>query len=192
MTLKIQETPQAPSYSAANIEVPANIATPQATLANVKDQQSQLNAVNSLTGGGRKKRVTKNNKKTREYQHRSFIRTYKGRRYQEQKGGTAERIAIPQVGSTCSSGPQCAGAQNASLTALHNQAQSNSINDAYVTKSGGGSRKQRAYAHFHKTHHGRHGHHGHHGHRGHRSRRHHNNGSLFSVISHKIKKVLSL
>ena len=147
MSIKVQEAPQAPSYAAANIQVSSNIATPQATLENVKMQQSELNAVNTLSGGRRKKHTTKRGKKNREY--KSFIRTYKGRRYQQQqKGGAGERIAIPQVGSTCTSGPQCAGAQNASFTALHNQAQSNSINDGYVAQSGG-SRKH------HRRHHSR-------------------------------------
>lgn len=181
MSLKVQEAPQAPSYAAASIQVPANIATPQATMENVKAQQSQLNAVNTLSGGRRKQRVSTSRrgskgKKSREYKHRSFIRTYKGRRYQEsqqqqqQKGGAGERIPIPQVGSTCTSGPQCAGAQNASLTALHNQAQSNSINDAYVTQSGG---KRKTFRLSQR----RHSHHSHH-------------KSLTSMIAYNIKKVM--
>jgi hypothetical protein len=153
MSIKVQETPQAPSYTAASIQVPANIATPQATMENVKAQQSQLNAVNTLSGGRRKRRVTKRSgKKSREYKHRSFIRTYNGRQYkqQDQKGGSGERIPIPQVGSTCSGGAQCAGAQNATFTALHNQAQSNSINDAYVTQSGGRRSSKRNTRHRHR------------------------------------------
>jgi hypothetical protein len=159
MSLKVQEAPQVPSYNAASIQVPANIATPQATLENVKAQQSQLNAVNTLSGGRRKRRVTnRGGKKSREYKHRSFIRTYKGRRYQQeqQKGGAGERIMIPQVGSTCASGPQCAGAQNASFTALHNQAQSNSINDAYVSQSGGKRKTFRNNRYDKSKHHRRH------------------------------------
>lgn len=175
MSLKVQEAPQAPSYAAASIQVPANIATPQATMENVKAQQSELNAVNTLSGGRRKRRVTKRGgKKSREYKHRSFIRTYKGRRWQQQqqqKGGAGERIPIPQVGSTCASGPQCAGAQNASLTALHNQAQSNSINDAYVTQSGG-KRSQRRSGHQTS------------------SRRRNHSQSLSSMIANNIKKVM--
>jgi len=185
MSLKVQEAPQAPSYAAASIQVPANIATPQETMENVKAQQSQLNAVNTLSGGRRKQRVSTSRrgskgKKSREYKHRSFIRTYRGRRYheshqeqhQQQKGGAGERIPIPQVGSTCTGGPQCAGAQNASFTALHNQAQSNSINDAYVTQ-GGGKRKTFRVS--------RHGH-------GHRHR--HHSQSLSSMIAYNIKKVM--
>jgi hypothetical protein len=182
MTLKIQEAPQAPSYAAASIQVPANIATPQATMNSVKDQQSQLNAVNTLTGG-RKRRVTKYKKRTYEYKHKSFIRTYKGRRYlqqqqqqqqqqhqQQQKGGSGERIPIPQVGSTCAAGPQCAGAQNASFTALHNQAQSNSINDAYVQQSGGGGTYRN--------------------HRTNKTRHRKREQSLSSMLAYNIKKVM--
>jgi len=149
MSIKVQEAPQAPSYAAANIQVPANIATPQATMDGIKAQQSQLNAVNSLTGG-RHRRSTKRQERSRQYKHKSFIRTYKGRRYhneeQQQKGGAGDipdgRIPVPQVGSTCASGPQCSGVQNANLTALYNQAQSNSINDGYM-KTGGGRRRHR-------------------------------------------------
>ncbi len=174
MSLKVQEAPQAPSYAAANIQVPASIATPQATMENLKAQQSELNSVNTLSGGRRKKHTAKRGKKSREYKHRSFIRTYKGRQYQQsqqQKGGAGERIAIPQVGSTCTSGTQCAGAQNASFTALHNQAQSNSINDAYVAQGGGGKRKTIRTSQ--RRHH----------------RRHHNQ-SLSSMIAYNIKKVM--
>lgn len=180
MTLKVQEAPQAPSYTAASIQVPANIATPQATMENVKAQQSELNAVNTLSGGRRKRRVTnRGGKKSREYKHRSFIRTYKGRRYQQsqeeqqqQKGGSGERIPIPQVGSTCASGPQCAGAQNASFTAIHNQAQSNSINDAYVTQGGGSGGSKRKTFRNNRHHHRRH------------------DQSLSSIIAYNIKKVM--
>ena len=176
MSLKVQEAPQPPSYNAEDIQVRANIATPQATMENLKAQQSQLNAVNTLSGGRRKRSVRKHGKKSSEYKHRSFIRTYKGRRYheshQQQKGGTGERIAIPQVGSTCTSGPQCAGAQNASFTALHNQAQSNSINDAYVTQRGGGGRTRRRRHHPNAHRHSRH------------------NQSLTAMIAYNIKKVM--
>lgn len=174
MSLKVQEAPQAPSYAAASIQVPASIATPQATMENVKAQQSELNSVNTLSGGRRKKHTVKHSKKSREYKHRSFIRTYKGRQYQQsqqQKGGAGERIAIPQVGSTCTSGPQCAGAQNASFTAIHNQAQSNSINDAYVTQSGGGKRKTFRTSQQRRRH------------------RHHSE-SISSMIAYNIKKVM--
>ena len=139
--LQIQETPKAPDYSAASIQIPANIATPQATMDNVKAGQSELNAVNTLSGGGSRRRArhgrhTKRDK--REFKHKSFIRTYKGRKYQMggSDGGNGA-IPIPQVGSPCSGGPQCAGAQNATFTAINNQASANGANDAYVEQKGG-------------------------------------------------------
>lgn len=153
MKLTLQETPQAPSYASPNIEIPANIATPQATMKLVNDQQTELNAVNTLTSGGRRqtKRQQKSKRRRRQYKHKSFIRTYKGHRLQQQKqkqeqeqqqkGGAGAvpegQIPITQVGSTCSSGTQCAGAQNANFVALKNQAESNSINDQYIKQSGG-------------------------------------------------------
>ena len=188
MSLKIQETPQAPSYAAANIQVPANIATPQATMDGVKAQQGQLNAVNNLTGGRRR---TQRRKQSRQYKHKSFIRTYKGRKYasseqqqqqqqQQQKGGAgaipAGQIPVPQVGTTCTSGPQCAGAQNATFTALHNQAQSNSINDAYAQSGGGGKRDHKKVRFSHTKHH--------------RKTKQRHDQSLTSTIAYNIKKVM--
>ena len=180
MPLNIQAAPQAPSYDAANIQVPANIATPQATMEGVKAQQGQLNAVNTLSGG--RSRSRRKGRQGREGRgHKSFIRTYKGRRYiakqqqQQQTGGSGGSIVIPQVGSTCSAGPQCAGAQNANFTALHNQAQSNSINDAYATQKGG--RKKVRFSHATARHR-----------RSHRRPRH--DQSLTSMVAYNIKKVL--
>jgi hypothetical protein len=180
MVLNIQEAPQQPNYTAAPIQVSANIATPQATMNNVKEQQGQLNAVNTLSGGGRSRRGRS---------HKSFIRTYKGRRYvpkQQQTGGSSTstqqggQIIIPQVGSSCSSGPQCAGAQNANFTAIHNQAQSNSINDAYATQKGG--RKKVRFSRTHTTTHRRRV--------THAARKPRHDQSLTSVIAYNIKKVM--
>ena len=184
MPLNIQAAPQAPSYDAANIQVPANIATPQATMEGVKAQQGQLNAVNTLSGGrSRSRRKGRQGRKAwLGGPHKSFIRTYKGRRYiakqqqQQQTGGSGGSIVIPQVGSTCSAGPQCAGAQNANFTALHNQAQSNSINDAYATQKGG--RKKVRFSHATARHR-----------RSHRRRPRHDQ-SLTSMVAYNIKKVL--
>ena len=173
MTLNVQSAPQAPSYTAASIQVPANIATPQATMNAVKAQQGQLNAVNTLSGGGRSRRS-----------RQSFIRTYKGRRYiakerQHQTGGSTTssqqggQIVIPQVGSTCSAGPQCAGAQNANFTAIHNQAQSNSINDAYATQKGGRKKVRFSHATARRRHH-----------------RPRHDQSVTSIIAYNIKKVM--
>jgi hypothetical protein len=182
MTLKIQETPQAPSYAAANIQVQANIATPQATMEAVKAQQGQLNSVNNLSGG------RKRTQRHRRSKHKSFIRTYKGRKYvsnqeqekQQQKGGAgavpAGQIPVPQVGTTCTSGPQCAGAQNANFTALYNQAQSNSINDAYAQSGGSGKHGHKKVRFSHTKHHRK------------TARRH--DHSLTSTIAYNIKKVL--
>jgi hypothetical protein len=159
MKLTLQETPQAPSYASPNIVVPANIATPQATMKLVNEQQTELNAVNTLTSGGRRRTKRQQKKgRSRQYKHKSFIRTYKGRRWQQQqqqqqqKGGAAAvpdgRIPITQVGSLCSSGTQCSGVQNANLIALKNQAESNGLNDQYVSQSGG----KKIRRHSHKTH----------------------------------------
>ena len=180
MPLNIQAAPQAPSYDAASIQVPANIATPQATMEGVKAQQSQLNAVNTLSGGRSRSRRKGRQGREGRGPHKSFIRTYKGRRYiakQQQTGGSSGgAIVIPQVGSTCTAGPQCAGAQNANLTALHNQALSNSINDAYATQKGG--RKKVRFSHATARHH-----------RSHRRPPRHDQ-SLTSMVAYNIKKVL--
>jgi len=93
MTIKIQEAPQAPSYEASGIQVPANIATPQAAMDSVKSQQIQLNSVNNLSGGRRKRSRSRQGlrRSNSNHAHKSFIRTYNGRRYvssQYQKGGS--------------------------------------------------------------------------------------------------------
>jgi len=163
--IKVQEAPQAPSYEAQGIQVPANTATPQAAMESVKNQQTQLNSVNNLSGGRSRRR---SRGRGRNHGHKSVIRTYNGRKYQKggaQEGG--ERVAIPQVGSTCTSGPQCSGAQNANFTAINNQAESSSINDAYA-KQGGGRRR------FTRT-------------RRHKPR---HDQSLTTIIAYNIKKVL--
>ena len=177
MTIKIQEAPQAPSYEASGIQVPANIATPQAAMDSVKSQQTQLNSVNNLSGGRRKRsRSRQGLRRSKNHRaHKSFIRTYNGRRYvssHDQKGGSqGGQIAIPQVGPICSSGPQCSGAQNANLTAINNQAQSNSINDAYATQQGGRRYNTKKYKYT-------------------RRRKPRHDQSLTTVIAYNIKKVL--
>lgn len=182
MSLKVQETPQAPSYAAANIQIQESIATPQSTMASVKAHQGELNSVNNLTGGRR--RGTRH----RASKHKSFIRTYKGRRYisKEQTGGSSaasnsEQIPVPQVGPLCSSGPQCAGAQNANLTAVINQAQSNSINDGYMKTGGGGGRGRRRYSRDKKVTTFR---------RHHKTSRRHYDTSVTSTIAYNIKKII--
>lgn len=180
-TIKVQETPQAPSYEAQGIQVPASSATPDAAMNSVKAQQSQLNSVNNLTGGRRHRTQRKANarKHSRTHKHKSVIRTYNGRRYNSQDpqtGGSQEggQIAVPQVGSTCSAGPQCAGAQNANFTAIKNQAESSSINDAYAQQKGGRRTKFGRSIHHGKRH----------------SRKPRHDQSLTSIVAYNIKKVL--
>ena len=155
MVQGIQQTPPTPSYAPAGIQVPANIATPEATMNSVKDQQIQLNAVNNLTsGGGRKhkQRSMKSKHQTLRKKRVSFIRTYNGRKYQNGGSSGGEPIAIPQVGLSCNGGAQCPGAQNAAFTSINNQAQSNSINDAYL-KGGGRRDKKIRFTHGHRRSH---------------------------------------
>ena len=157
-SIKIQEAPQTPSYAADPIQVSANIASPQSTMDNVKAGQDQLLSVNTLSGG--RHRGTKHQRRRR---HKSFIRTYKGRRYtasKQQTGGSTAaanggQIPVTQVGPLCSSGPQCSAVQNANLTALRNQATSSGLNDGYA--KGGGSR--RAHRHRKSAHNDHHHHH---------------------------------
>jgi hypothetical protein len=187
-SIKVQEAPQTPSYAAEAIKVPANIASPQSTMDNVKAGQEQLNAVNTLSGG--RHRGTKHQRRRR---HKSFIRTYKGRRYtasKQQTGGSSaaaansEQIPVPQVGPLCSSGPQCAAAQNANFTALNNQAKSSSINDAYVKGGGGGGRRRHRHnKSAHNEHHHRQRHSG-------ASHRKTKDYSLQSTITYNINKII--
>ena len=185
--LDIQETPTQPEYAAASIQVPANIATPQAAMENVKAGQNQLNSVNNFTGGGRSRRARRQTKCKRDWKPKTFIRTYKGRKYQ--KGGSSEAIPIPQVGPTCSSGPQCAGAQNALFTSINNQALSNGVNDAYIEQKGG--RKVRFSKHQHIYRGRSRGHSHSHSHsRGRHSRKPRHDQSLTTIIAYNIKKVM--
>ena len=192
-SIKIQEAPQPPSYAADPIKVPANIASPQSTMDNVKAGQEQLNSVNTLSGG--RHRGTKHQRRRR--WHKSFIRTYKGRRYtasKQQTGGSTAaanggQIPVPQVGALCSSGPQCSAVQNAKLTALGNQATSSGLNDAYVA-SGGGRRAHQHNKSAHNDHH--HNHRSHHHHRSHSGASHRKTKdySLQSTITYNINKII--
>ena len=183
-SIKIQEAPQPPSYAADPIQVPANIASPQSTMDNVKAGQDQLNAVNTLSGG--RHRGTKHQRRRR--WHKSFIRTYKGRRYtasKQQTGGSTAaanggQIPVPQVGPLCSSGPQCSAVQNANLTALGNQATSNGLNDSYA-KGGGSGRAHRHRKSAHNDHRQRHSG---------ASHRKTKEYSLQSTIAYKMNKLL--
>ena len=171
MSLNIQAAPQAPSYNAQSIQVPANIATPQATMQGVKAQAGQLNAVNTLSGGRGRRRGHRRGPRTQR-------RNRKSNKVTPQTGGSSQsggQIVIPQVGSTCSSGPQCAGAQNANFTAIHNQAQSNSINDAYAEQKGGRKKVRFGHAMTHR--------------RSHRRKPRHDQ-SLTTLVAYNIKKVM--
>jgi hypothetical protein len=155
---------------------------------NVKAGQDQLNAVNTLSGGRHRGTKHRHNR-----WHKSFIRTYKGRRYtasKQQTGGSSaaaansEQIPVPQVGPLCSSGPQCAAAQNANFTALNNQAKSSSINDAYVKGGGGGGRRRHRHnKSAHNEHHHRQRHSG-------ASHRKTKDYSLQSTITYNINKII--
>lgn len=185
MTLNIQQAPTQPSFDAASIKISAASATPQAAMEGVKAQQSQLNAVNTLSGGRSRSR-SRRLQGRRNNSHKSFIRTYKGRRYipSQQTGGSSSQeggqIVIPQVGSTCSAGPQCAGAQNANFTALNNQAKSNSINDAYAAQKGGRKKVRFGHATRHRNSSSSSS-------RGRKSR---HDQSITSTIAYNIKKVM--
>ena len=200
--LVVQQTPAEPEFGAAGIKVPAHIATPQAAMNNVKAGQSELNSVNNFSGGSRRRgrrsrsrgsssrgsSSSSSSKPKREWKHKSFIRTYKGRKYQDssssssssspQKGGAP--IVIPQVGSSCSGGPQCAGAQNANFTSIINQAKSNGANDAYAAQTGGRSGRKVRFSKRHAYHQ-----------RSTRnSRKPRHDQSLTTIIAYNIKKVM--
>ena len=188
-SIKIQEAPQTPSYAADPIQVSANIASPQSTIDNVKAGQDQLLSVNTLSGG--RHRGTKHQRRRR---HKSFIRTYKGRRYtasKQQTGGSSaaaansEQIPVPQVGPLCSSGPQCSAVQNAKLTALGNQATSSGLNDGYATGGGGSRRAHRHRKSAHNDHH--HHHRQRHSGASHRKTKEY---SLQSTIAYNMNKLL--
>lgn len=194
--LNVQSAPQTPNFSAESIQVSAEIATPQAAMESVKSGQQQLNSVNTLSGGSkRRRRHIRATQRKREWKPKSFIRTYKGRKYQqiEQKGGSSStesggQISIPQVGSPCSSGSQCAGAQNAAFTAIKNQALSNGANDGYVAQTGGRKDRKVLFS-KHNTYYTTHRVRGNKGRSRHSHKPRHDQ-SLTSMIAYNIKKVM--
>ena len=170
MPLNIQQAPPAQNFNAESIQVSAKTATPQASMANIKAQADGLNAVNSLSGGGRSGRG-----RSRRSGRGPPRRTHR----RQQTGGSSQsggQITIPQVGPICNSGPQCSAVQNANLTAVSNQAKSSSANDAYATQSGG--RKKVRFSRTHRTRS--------HSHR--RKSRH--DQSITSMVAYNIKKVM--
>ena len=135
------------NFAPAPIIVNANTATPEAVAAGVTANQQQMQKVNDLSRGGSAR--SRSSKKVKPHSRRRHIRTYRrrgrGHQHHKQQNGGAEAavITIPQAPgqATCSEGPQCAGAQNANLTSVLNQAKSSGANDAYV--SGGGKKRMR-------------------------------------------------
>jgi len=170
MPLVIQSAPEAPNFSADSIQISAKSATPQASMANIKAQADGLNAVNSLSGGGRSRRG-RLGRRGRGPPRRTQRR--------QQTGGSSQsggQITIPQVGPICNSGPQCSAVQNANLTAVSNQAKSSSANDAYATQTGG--RKKVRFSRTHRTRS-----------RSHRRKSRHDQ-SITSMVAYNIKKVM--
>jgi hypothetical protein len=171
MPLNIQQAPPAQNFNAESIQVSAKTATPQASMANIKAQADGLNAVNSLSGGGRSRRGRSGRGPPRRTQRR------------QQTGGSSQsggQITIPQVGPICNSGPQCSAVQNANLTAVSNQAKSSSANDAYATQTGG--RKKVRFSRTHRTHRTRS--------HSHRRKSRHDQSITSMVAYNNIKKVM--
>lgn len=141
------------NFSPAPVEVKASSATPEAVAAGITANQQQMQKVNDLSRGGsaRSRSRSRSSKKVKPHsRRRRHIRTYRHRgrqqqQQQQQNGGAAAAgaaIAIPQAPgqATCTEGAQCAGAQNAKLTSVLNQAKSSGANDAYA---GGGKKRMR-------------------------------------------------
>ena len=138
------------NFAPAPVEIKAGTATPEAVAAGITANQQQMQKVNDLSRGGsaRSRSRSRSSKKVKSgSRRRRHIRTYRrrGRQQQQQNGGAAAAagaITIPQAPgqATCSEGPQCAGAQNANLTSVLNQAKSSGANDGYA---GGGKKRTR-------------------------------------------------
>ena len=138
------------NFAPAPVVINARTATPEAVAAGVTANQQQMQKVNDLSSGGgaRSRSRSRSSKKVKSgSRRRRHIRTYRrrGRQQQQQNGGAAAAagaITIPQAPgqATCSEGPQCAGAQNANLTSVLNQAKSSGANDGYA---GGGKKRTR-------------------------------------------------
>lgn len=139
------------NFAPAPVEVRASSATPEAVAAGITANQQQMQKVNDLSRGGsarsRSRSRSRSSKKVKPHsRRRRHIRTYRHRgRQQQQNGGAAAgggAIAIPQAPgqATCTEGAQCAGAQNANLTSVLNQAKSSGANDAYAV---GGKKRMR-------------------------------------------------
>jgi len=119
----------------------------------------ELNMVNQLSGGKKSRR--RNSKKTvrrsrnKNNTRKVVLRKRTSRQYKKDKRHTRAKhynfiggndgsgsgsggITVPQVGASCTSGPNCPGAMNAGFIATANQATENSSNDGFV----GGKRRK--------------------------------------------------
>jgi hypothetical protein len=149
-------------YAAQPVQVPANISSPEKAIMLSQEKNAELNAVNNLSGGrGRTYRKSiyymrrASSKKVRKHSRKLKNRSNKSRhssRHQNKGirkiyyGGEGESdgqtggIVVPQATTTCSSGANCPGAQNAELISISNQTKANAVNDKYA---GGGRGKGR-------------------------------------------------
>lgn len=145
-------------YAAQPVQVPANISSPEKAIMLSQEKNAELNAVNNLSGGrGRTYRKSiyymrrASSKKVRKHSRKLKNRSKKNRHSSRRQnishrkvysGGEGEGdgqqpgvIVVPQATSTCSSGVNCPGAQNAELISISNQTKANAVNDKYA---GGG------------------------------------------------------
>ena len=150
------------NFNPAPVVINARTATPEAVAAGITANQQQMQKVNDLSRGGssrsRSRSRSRSSKKVKSRSRRRHIRTYRrrGRQQQQQQNGgaaAAGAIVIPQAPgqATCTEGSQCAGAQNANLTSVLNQAKSSGANDAYV--SSGGKKRTRNSQKRRRSHH---------------------------------------
>jgi hypothetical protein len=109
----------------------------------------ELNMVNQLSGGKKSRR--RNSKKTVRRRNKNntrkvVLRKRTSKQYKKDKRHTRAKhynfiggndgngggITVPQVGASCTTGPNCPGAMNAGFIATANQAAENSSNDGFV------------------------------------------------------------
>lgn len=127
-------------FSPAPIMVSAKNATPEAALQNIQANESNLQQVNSLSGGAinNRSRGRSGGRNTGKYRKNTYSRRFIKR--SRQTGGQGQIVIQQGPGqASCSEGPGCAGAVNADLTSTINQAKSNSLNDGKV---GGGFKRR--------------------------------------------------
>jgi len=147
-------------YAAQPVQVPANLASPEKAIMLSQEKNAELNAVNNLSGGrGRTYRKSiyymrrasskkvrkhsrklKNRSKKSRHSSRRHRKVYSGGEGEEQQQQQPGEIVVPQATTTCSSGANCPGMQNAELISISNQGKANAVNDNYA---GGGRGKGR-------------------------------------------------